>query len=48
MVGIGDCEARQLMRNYIHHRHILLLSPKADLIIPQRIDSRVEIVEDSC
>jgi len=35
----------QAVRNYTHHRHLLLLSPKADthFTIPQRVEGWVDL-----
>jgi len=35
------CRPLQAARNYIHHRHLLLLSPKADthFTVPRRVEA---------
>jgi len=37
--------ARRLLENHIHHRHLLLLSPKADthFTVPQRVEGWVDL-----
>jgi len=39
-IDLSHCPACRRLGNYIHHRHLLLLSPKADthFTVPQWVD----------
>jgi len=45
LMDLSRRPACRLLGNYVHHRHLLLLSPKADthFTIPQRVEGWVDL-----